>query len=42
VIIGSNRCYKPIEVKLTYDGKRQLIDREIDGGSFITQDEYMD
>lgn len=42
VIIGSKRCYKPIEVKLTYDGSRRLINREIEGGGFITELDYME
>lgn len=41
VIIGSARCYRPIEVKLSFDGNRRLIDREIDGGRFITMEDYL-
>ena len=25
VLMGSNRCYRPIELELTFDGKRKLM-----------------
>ena len=31
VLIGSNRCFKPIEVEFTFDTSRKLIDRQIKG-----------
>lgn len=40
VLIGSNRCYKQIEVTMNFDGKRKLIERQIIGGKFVTQEEY--
>ncbi len=40
VLIGSQRCFRPIEVELTFDKQRRLIDRQIHGGHFITQEAY--
>ena len=40
VVIGSGRCHAPVEVKLTFDWRRNLLRREISGGSFLTEQEY--
>ena len=40
VLIGSQRCFEPIEVKLTFDTQRRAITREITGGQFISKEEY--
>jgi hypothetical protein len=40
VIIGGNRCYVPITVKLSFNANRKLIDQEITGGKFLTEEEY--
>jgi len=40
VIIGGEGCYKPIEVEMTFDNSRKLLNREIDGGEFVSEDEY--
>ena len=40
VLIGSQRCFEPIEVKLTFDAQRQVVSREISGGQFIGKEEY--
>jgi hypothetical protein len=40
VLIGSRRCFEPIEVKLTFDPQRRVISREIAGGQFISKEEY--
>jgi len=45
VLIGSQRCFEPIEVKLTFvseaaDPQRRPISREITGGQFISEEEY--
>ena len=38
---GERRCYQRSEVTLTFDGERKtVLDREITGGEFITEDEY--
>lgn len=38
-IVGS-RCFRRIKVDLTFDGRRQITDRKIEGGTFITREEY--
>jgi hypothetical protein len=40
VLIGSQRCFEPIEVKLTFDPQHRLVSREIAGGQFISKEEY--
>jgi len=40
-IVGRKGCFQRIEVELTFDQKRRLIDREITGGIFIEEDEYL-
>jgi hypothetical protein len=40
VLIGSQRCFERIEVKLTFDPQRRLTSREITGGQFISKEEY--
>ena len=40
VLIGSQRCFEPIEVKLTFDPQRRLISHEITGGQFISKEDY--
>jgi hypothetical protein len=37
---GTRRCYQPVEVHLTFDAGRRLLDRQISGGEFITAEEY--
>jgi hypothetical protein len=39
-LMGSKRCFQPIEVELTFDANRKVIAREIMGGQFITEEEY--
>ena len=40
VLVGSQRCFEPIEVKLTFDPQRRIVSREIAGGQFIDREEY--
>ena len=40
VLIGSQRCFEPIEVRLTFDPQRRVSSREITGGQFISREEY--
>ncbi|MBM4464671.1 MAG: hypothetical protein FJ014_03740 [Chloroflexi bacterium] len=40
VLIGSRGCFAPIEVKLTFDAQRRVSSREINGGQFISREEY--
>jgi hypothetical protein len=42
VLIGEERCYQLIEVELTYNHRHQLIDRQIKGGEFITEAEFLE
>ena len=39
-LIGSEQCFRPIEVEMTFDEQRNLIDKKIDGGQFISEEEY--
>lgn len=38
VLIGENQCYQPIEVELTFDHRRQLLDRQIKNGKFVDEE----
>jgi hypothetical protein len=40
-IVGRSGCFKPIEVELTFDRQRHLIDQKIRGGQFITREEFL-
>jgi len=42
VFVGSNRCYRPIEVELTFDKNRRLINEEIKGGEFVSEEDFFD
>jgi len=37
VIMGDQLCFQQIEVELTFDQNRNLIDRQIKGGKFVEQ-----
>lgn len=39
-LIGDRGCYQPVEVELTFDSRRQLINQEIKGGVFIDEEEF--
>jgi len=41
LIGGKRRCYQPVEVRLTFDLNRHVVERQISGGEFITAEEYM-
>ena len=41
VLMGQGRCFQRIEVQLTFDQERKLIDRQISGGDFITEAHYL-
>ena len=41
-IMGSGHCFQQMEVELTFDARRQLIDRQIQGGKIIGEEEYFD
>jgi DNA-directed RNA polymerase subunit N (RpoN/RPB10) len=40
VLIGQQHCYQKIEVEMSFDGRRQLTDHQITGGTFITEEEF--
>jgi hypothetical protein len=35
VMMGTARCFQKIEVALTFDGNRNVLDRQITGGKFL-------
>jgi hypothetical protein len=37
VLVGEARCYQPVEVILTFDQNRKLIDRKVKGGTFVEE-----
>ena len=37
---GTRRCYQPMEVELSLDPARRVVDRQISGGEFISAEEY--
>jgi hypothetical protein len=40
-LVGNQLCFERITVDLTFDpSRRRLIEQEINGGEFITPDEY--
>jgi hypothetical protein len=36
-LIGSKLCFNPVEVRLTFDEHKKLIDRKISGGEFLAE-----
>jgi hypothetical protein len=39
-MVVDQRCFRPIEVILRFDNRRRERSREIDGGVFLSQEEY--
>lgn len=39
-LVGNQLCFERIEVRLTFDENRQLLEREIVRGDFITAEEF--
>jgi hypothetical protein len=39
VLIGENRCYQPIELRLKFDKNHRLVDKQVYGGKFIEEAE---
>ena len=39
-VAQDNHCFTPIEINITYDRTLNEIERKIEGGKFITEDEY--
>ena len=42
VLVGEQRCYQSIEVELTFNQNKQIINRQIKGGEFISEAEYLE
>lgn len=42
VLIGQKLCFQQVEVHLKFSDKRELIDREINGGIFTSEEEYFE
>ena len=40
-LVGEGRCYQTVEIELTFDKDRRLIDQKIKGGKFIEEEEYL-
>jgi hypothetical protein len=40
LVSGTNRCFHPVEVNLTFDSSKRLSDRQVSGGEFVTKEEY--
>ncbi len=34
-LIGANRCFQQIEVEMTFTSDRKLIEKQIQGGTFV-------
>ena len=41
VLIGSSRCYRQIETEFTFDKTRKLLDQQIKGGKFMTEEDFI-
>ena len=39
-LVGNQLCFERIEVTLNFNERRQLVDREISQGEFITAEEF--
>ena len=37
MLIGEGRCFQRVEVELTFDKDKRLVDREISGGQFVDE-----
>lgn len=40
-LLGKDRCFNIVNVELTFDNKRNLIEQQISGGRFISEDNYL-
>ena len=34
-LIGANRCFQPIEVEMTFNSARELLEKNVRGGTFV-------
>jgi hypothetical protein len=42
VLMGQKLCFQQVEVHLKFSEKREPLDREISGGKFISDEEYLE
>jgi|YNPNPStandDraft_1061719.scaffolds.fasta_scaffold78070_2 hypothetical protein len=40
VVIGRGRCFRPVEVELTYDRARRRQEARVKGGTLLSAEEY--
>lgn len=38
VLIGTQRCFQPIEITLTFNQARKIIDQQVTGGKLLADD----
>ena len=36
-LVGSERCYQPVDIDLTFNASRKLVTRQISGGEFVDE-----
>ena len=41
MIIGNQRCFQKIEVEMSFDRNKKLKDRQVSGGQFISEEEFL-
>ena len=41
-LMGGGRCFQQIEVELTFDAHRQLVEQRVRGGKFVDEGEKFD
>ncbi|MBE0409512.1 MAG: hypothetical protein IBX69_07255 [Anaerolineales bacterium] len=41
-LIGKQRCFQRVEVTLTFDQNRKILDRQITGGEFVSGNESVE
>lgn len=39
-MVVDQRCFRPIEVRMRFDSRRREVEREIEGGTFLTWEEF--
>jgi hypothetical protein len=40
ILVGSQRCFQRIEIECRFNQQHKILDREIQGGKFITEQDY--
>jgi hypothetical protein len=41
VLVGEKRCYQPIELTLDFDKNHKLVEKQIHGGKYIEEAEFL-